>query len=77
MKIIKGFFKLIDILVRLWGYVSLIGIGIIALGAKVGIDCDHEILNCKSDNPPKYCGICKSLTDEYNKLQAQSQKDNH
>jgi hypothetical protein len=77
MKIIKGIFKLIDILVKLWGYVSLLGIGLIALGAKVGIDCDHELLKCKSDNPPMYCGLCKSLTNEYNKMKEQSDKDNH
>lgn len=75
MKLIKGLLKLIDILVKLWGYVSLLGIGIIAFGAKVGIDCDHELLQCKSDNPPKYCGLCKSLTDEYHKLVDDSNKD--
>ena len=25
-----------------------LGIGLIALGAKVGIDCDHELLKCKN-----------------------------
>jgi hypothetical protein len=77
MNMIKGLLKLVDRLVKVWGYVSLLGISVIALGAKFGIGCDHELLQCKSKNPPQYCGLCKYLTDEYNKSKDKSDQDNH
>ena len=61
MKFIKGLLRLIDRLVKTWGYLSLIGIALIAYSSKLGFGCDHQLFQCKSDNPPKYCGLCKSL----------------
>lgn len=67
MKLVHGVLKLIDFLIKVWGYVSVLALLVIWLATKVGITCDHEIFQCDKNNPSKFCGICKNIQTELEK----------
>ena len=67
MKLVRGIFKLIDFLIKTWGYISILGLLVIWLGIKVGVTCEHEMFQCGTKNPSKFCGICKNMQTELEK----------
>lgn len=67
MKLVRGIFKLIDFLIKTWGYISILGLLVIWLGIKVGVTCEHEMFQCDTKNPSKFCRICKNMQTELEK----------
>jgi len=67
MKLVRGILKLIDFLIKTWGYISVLGFLVIWLGIKVGMTCEHEMFQCDNKSSSKFCGICKKIKTELEK----------
>ena len=67
MKLVRGILKLIDFLIKTWGYISVLGLLIVWLGIKVGMTCEHDMFQCDNKKSSKFCGFCKNLQTELEK----------